>query len=141
MRDILFFRHISRWEFDVRERMRIMENLKIAVLAVQPSQTIERNILSRLERGALTVRAALLAVLAVRPGPFVGTGKADAWLYVLCVRRRVRVSSIKSSRGKVHHLKSARLADCLCQVFRQTLPERECRYMRCHLTVFAETDA
>ena len=60
---------------DVRERMRVMENLKIAVLAVQPAQAIERNILSRFERAALTVRAALLAVLAVHPGPFVWTGK------------------------------------------------------------------
>lgn len=141
MRDILFSRHISRWEFDVRERMRIMENLKIAVLAVQPAQAIERNILSRFERAALTVRAALLAVLTVHPGPFVWTGKADRWLDVLCVRRRVRVSSIKSSRGKVHRLKSDLQADCLCPAFRQTLREREYRYMRCHLTVFAETDA
>jgi hypothetical protein len=128
-------------EIDVRERMRIMENLKIAVLAVQPSQAIERNILSRFERDALTVRVALLAVLAVRPAPFAWTGKANRWLYVLCVRRRVRVSSIKSSLGKVHHLKSDLQADCLCPAFRQTLPERECRYMRCHLSEFAETDA
>lgn len=61
----------------MRERMRVMENLKIAVLAVQPAQAIERNVLSRFRRAALTVRAALLAVLAVRPGPFAWTGKAD----------------------------------------------------------------
>lgn len=125
----------------MRERMRVMENLKIAVLAVQPAQAIERNVLSRFRRAALTVRAALLAVLAVRPGPFAWTGKADRWLNVLCVRRRVRVSSIKSSQGKVHHRKSVLQVDCLHLAFQQTLPEREYRDMRCHLTVFAETDA
>ena len=78
--------------------MRIMENLKIAVLAVRPSQAIDRNCFFALWRAALSVRTHRLAVLAVHPEPLEWTGKADTGLHVLCVRRRVRVSSMEVIR-------------------------------------------
>lgn len=118
-----------------------METLKIAVLAVQPSQAIGKKYLSGLRIISLDVRDALLAVLAVHPGPFAWTGKADRGLYVLCVRRGVRVSSIKSSPGTVHRLKSALPEGFLHPVSRQTRHGYGYQGMPCRLSEFAETDA
>lgn len=90
-------------------RTRIMENPEIAVQAVQASQDIEWIGVFAFWCAALAVRARGLAVLAVHPGPFAWTDKADKSPHVLCVRQGVRVSIINIPPGKALRSRSGLL--------------------------------